>query len=65
MVEFANPLRALAVPAGGETGNPSSPRVPDQAARYVQASLRPVYVTPADIAAHAQRTYYPKPGYPA
>ncbi|WP_114227769.1 MULTISPECIES: penicillin acylase family protein [Sphingomonas] len=51
--------RARAVSAGGESGQPGSPHFADQAARYAAGALRPVYFTPADLAAHVERRYRP------
>lgn len=59
VVEFGERVRALAVTAGGESGDPSSPHFNDQAQRYADGDLRPVYYYPEDIAAHAVRTYQP------
>ena len=59
VVEFGDSVRARAVTAGGESGNPASPHFNDQAARYATGDLRPVYFYPADVAAHARRTYRP------
>ena len=52
-------MRAVAVTAGGESGDPSSPHFGDQAQRYAEGNLRPVYYYPEDIAANAERTYKP------
>ena len=59
VVEFGPKVRAWAVTAGGESGDPASPHFADQAARYAGGKLRPVHFYPADIAAHAARTYRP------
>ena len=59
VVEFGDRVRALAVTAGGESGDPSSPHFNDQAQHYADGNLRPVYYYPEDIAAHAERTYRP------
>ncbi|MDO6416506.1 penicillin acylase family protein [Sphingomonas sp. BIUV-7] len=59
VVEFGPALRAWAVTAGGESGDPTSPHFNDQVPRYAEGQLRPVHFQPADIAAHAQRTYHP------
>jgi acyl-homoserine-lactone acylase len=56
-VEFSNPVRAVAVSAGGESGDPASPHFLDQASLYAQGKLRPVHFTPQDVAAHAVRRY--------
>ena len=59
VVEFGDTVRALAVTAGGESGDRQSPHFNDQAARYAAGSLRPVYFYPADLAAHTERRYTP------
>ncbi|PZU11500.1 MAG: acylase [Sphingomonas sp.] len=59
VVEFGPRLRAWAVSAGGESGDPASPHFTDQVSRYAGGALRPVHFYPADIAAHAARTYHP------
>jgi len=59
VVEFGDRVRALAVTAGGESGDPTSPHFNDQAQRYADGDLRPVYYYPEDIAAHAEETYKP------
>ena len=59
VVEFGPRVRARAVTAGGESGDPASPHFNDQAQRYATGALRDVYFYPADIKAHAKRTYRP------
>jgi acyl-homoserine-lactone acylase len=49
----------MAITAGGESGDPASPHFNDQAQRYADGNLRPVYYYPEDIEAHAQRVYKP------
>ena len=58
-VEFGDRVRARAVTAGGESGDPASPHFNDQAARYAAGDLRPVYFYPADLTGHTKRTYRP------
>lgn len=55
-VEFAPRVRARAVSAGGESGNPASPHFADQAQRYAQGALRPVYFWPEDLAGHVEKS---------
>jgi acyl-homoserine-lactone acylase len=50
---------AVAVTAGGESGDPRSPHFLDQAERYASGRLRPVYFRPADLAGHVERVYRP------
>ena len=59
VVEFGPKVRALAITAGGESGDPRSPHFDDQAPRYASGRLRPVYFYPDDIAAHAIKRYAP------
>jgi len=59
VVEFGERVRAVAITAGGESGDPSSPHFNDQAERYATGNLRPVYYYPEDIAEHAERSYRP------
>ncbi|WP_262693374.1 acylase [Kordiimonas aquimaris] len=58
-VEFGEKVRAKAVTAGGQSGDPASPHFKDQAGNYARGELRPVYFYPEDIAAVAERTYKP------
>jgi acyl-homoserine-lactone acylase len=59
VVEFGPTVRALAVTAGGESGDPTSKHFLDEAQRYADGNLRPVYFYPADLAAHTERRYRP------
>ncbi len=59
VVEFGPRVRARAVSAGGQSGNPASPHFNDQAARYAAGALRPVYFYPEDLAGHVERRYRP------
>ena len=59
VVEFGERVTALAITAGGESGDPNSPHFNDQAERYATGDLRPVYYYPEDIEAHAEETYSP------
>jgi acyl-homoserine-lactone acylase len=58
-VEFGDRVRAKAVTAGGESGDPRSPHFNDQAERYASGNLRDVYFYPEDLKTHAKRTYQP------
>jgi acyl-homoserine-lactone acylase len=59
-VEFApDRVRAKAVSAGGESGDPKSPHFNDQAARYATGDLREVYFYPQQLEGHTQRRYHP------
>jgi acyl-homoserine-lactone acylase len=59
VVEFGPRLRAWAVTAGGESGNPASPHFNDEAERYASGNLRPVYFYRSDLEGHVERTYRP------
>ena len=59
VVEFGPTVRAWAVTAGGQSGDPASPHFRDQAERYAAGNLRPVWFYPAEIAAHAARRCHP------
>jgi acyl-homoserine-lactone acylase len=59
VIEFGPMVRALAVIAGGESGDPASRHFVDEAQRYADGNLRPVYFYPADLAAHTERRYQP------
>jgi acyl-homoserine lactone acylase PvdQ len=59
VVEFGKIVRARAVTAGGESGNPSSPHFNDQAKRYSTGDLREVYFYPSQLRGHTEREYHP------
>ncbi|HJZ81742.1 MAG TPA: acylase [Pyrinomonadaceae bacterium] len=59
VVEFGKSVRAKAVTAGGESGNPSSPHFNDQAKRYSTGDLREVYFYPEQLQGHTERKYNP------
>jgi acyl-homoserine-lactone acylase len=60
VVEFGkDSVRARAVTAGGESGDPKSKHFNDQAERYATGNLRPVYFYPGQLAGHTERTYRP------
>jgi acyl-homoserine-lactone acylase len=58
-VEFGPRVRARAVTAGGESGDPSSPHFRDEAQRYATGNLREVYFYPDQLKGHVERTYHP------
>lgn len=49
VVEFGPRVKARAVTAGGESGDPKSPHFADQVERYATGNLRPVYFYPEDL----------------
>ena len=59
VVEFGPRVRAKAVTAGGESGDPSSKHFNDQAARYASGALRDVYFYPDQLIGHTERVYHP------
>jgi acyl-homoserine-lactone acylase len=59
VVEFGPTVRARAVTAGGESGDPKSPHFNDEAKRYAAGDLREVYFYPAQLQGHTTRTYQP------
>ena len=59
VVEFGDSVRARAVTAGGESGDPRSPHFNDEAERYASGHLRDVYYYRSQLAGHTQREYHP------
>jgi len=59
VVEFGPRVRARAVSAGGESGDPSSPHFNDQSGRYASGALRDVYFYPDQLQGHTERVYRP------
>jgi acyl-homoserine-lactone acylase len=59
VVEFGDRVRALAVTAGGASGDPASAHFNDQAERYAAGDLREVYFYPEQLRGHTERTYRP------
>ncbi|MFM5884683.1 MAG: penicillin acylase family protein, partial [Novosphingobium sp.] len=53
-VEFGPRVKARAVTAGGESGDPASPHFADQVQRYADGNLRPVYFYPDELAGHVK-----------
>ncbi len=58
-VEFGEKVRAVAVSAGGESGDPKSKHFNDQAGRYAAGQLREVYFYPSQLKGHVEREYHP------
>jgi len=58
-VEFGPTVKAKAVTAGGQSGDPSSPHFADQIERYANGQLRDVLFYRADVEQHAESTYHP------
>ncbi len=59
VVEFGDRVRAKAVTAGGESGNPASPHFNDEAKRYATGELREVYFYRDQLKGHTEREYHP------
>jgi len=59
VVEFGDRVKAWAVTAGGESGDPASRHFDDEATRYAQGNLREVYFYPEQLVGHTERTYRP------
>ncbi|HWW82265.1 MAG TPA: penicillin acylase family protein, partial [Vicinamibacterales bacterium] len=59
VVEFGDHVRAKAITAGGESGDPASSHFNDEAERYTTGNLRDVYFTPQDLQGHIERQYHP------
>lgn len=59
VVEFGPQLKARAVSAGGQSGDPKSKHFDDQATRYRTHNFRTVYFTDAELKGHIERVYKP------
>src|SRR5438552_2230317 len=59
VVEFGDSVRAQAVTAGGESGDPRSPHFNDEAERYASGRLRDVYFYRSQLVGHTEREYHP------
>jgi len=59
VVEFGKTVRAKAVTAGGESGNPASKHFNDEARRYATGDLREVYYYRPQLKGHTEREYHP------
>jgi acyl-homoserine lactone acylase PvdQ len=59
VVEFGEKVRAKAVTAGGESGEPSSSHFNDEAKRYSTGDLREVYFYRDQLKGHTEREYHP------
>lgn len=58
-VEFGMKVRAKAILAGGQSGDPDSPHFFDQAKMYADGEFRDVLFYRDDVLKHAKRTYHP------
>jgi acyl-homoserine-lactone acylase len=59
VVEFGDKVKAKAITAGGQSGDPASPHFNDQAPLYSAGKLRDVYFYPKDIKKNTERKYHP------
>jgi acyl-homoserine-lactone acylase len=59
IVEFGKKVRAKAITAGGESGDPRSPHFSDQASRDATGALRDVYFYREDLEKHLAMEYHP------
>ncbi len=59
VVEFGDSVRAQAITAGGESGDPRSPHFNDEAERYAFGRLRDVYFYRSQLVGHTEREYRP------
>ena len=59
VVEFGPSVHAWGISVGGASGHPASRHFLDQAQRYVDGKLRPLYFYPADLRGHVERRYHP------
>ncbi len=62
VVSFGPRVKASAVMAGGQSGDPASSHFADQIGRYAAGALRKVYFYPDELAGHVERRY--RPGQP-
>jgi acyl-homoserine-lactone acylase len=62
VVEFGPTIRAWAISAGGESGDPASPHFTDQARRYTTGDLRPILLDAQDLA--GLKSYHPGEPHP-
>ena len=59
VVEFGDKVKAKAITAGGQSGDPTNPHFNDQAALYAAGKLRDVYFYQEDIEKNTERKYHP------
>ena len=58
-IEFGPKLKAKAIMAGGQNGDPKSPHFQDQAEMYASGKFRDVLFYPEDVKANLERQYHP------
>ncbi len=59
VVEFGERVRARAITAGGQSGDPTSPHFADQIERYSTGNLRDVYFYGDQLDGHTEEEYHP------
>jgi acyl-homoserine-lactone acylase len=59
VVEFGKTVKAKAITAGGESGDPQSHYFANQTERYATGALRDVYFYQEDLAKHTVKSYHP------
>ena len=59
VVEFGPRVKAMAVMAGGQSGDRWSPHFADQIQRYAEGHLRPVYFYPDELSGNIESRYHP------
>jgi acyl-homoserine-lactone acylase len=59
VVEVGDQVRAKAITAGGQSGDPASKHFNDQATRYATGALRDVYFYRPQLEGHIERQYRP------
>jgi acyl-homoserine-lactone acylase len=60
VVEFGPRVKAMAVMAGGQSGDPASKHFADQIGNYADGRLRPVYFYPDELNGHVEKRYHPE-----
>jgi len=58
-VEFGKKVVARTIVTGGESSDPASPHLTDQAAMYLSGRFKDVMFYPEDVKAGAVKTYRP------
>lgn len=59
VVSFGRRVKAMAVMAGGQSGDTASPHFADQISNYAAGRLRPIYFYPDELEGHVTKRYRP------
>jgi acyl-homoserine-lactone acylase len=59
VVSFGQRVKAMAVMAGGQSGDTASPHFADQIGNYAEGRLRPIYFYPDELEGHVTKRYRP------